>query len=160
MVSWQRLSISAGVAFGLDRASKFIVVHWLDLTPERVVHVWPPFLNLVLTWNPGIDFGLLSRYASRGVLVGLAVAISIGLAAWGASMRGRLVPIAIGLAIGGALSNALDRVIYGAVMDYLNISCCALHNPYAFNVADILVVCGLVVAALGSVWAERHASSG
>jgi len=47
-----------------------------------------------------------------------------------------------GLVVGGAIGNALDRVIYGAVADFLNMSCCGLNNPYVFNVADIAIFAG------------------
>jgi signal peptidase II len=50
--------------------------------------------------------------------------------------------ISAGLLIGGALGNVVDRFIYGAVADFLNMSCCGFDNPYAFNVADISVFIG------------------
>jgi signal peptidase II len=53
-----------------------------------------------------------------------------------------------GLVIGGALGNAVDRVLYGAVADFLNMSCCGIHNPYAFNVADIAIFAGAVWIAI------------
>ncbi len=155
MTLW-RMSASALVAFGLDRLSKFIVIHWLDLSAVHVLHVWPPYLNLVMTWNTGINFGLFSGEASRWSLVALAVVFSLGLALWVRGKPGRLAPIAVGLVIGGALSNAFDRVLYGAVADYLNMSCCGIRNPYAFNVADVFVVCGLVLAAVGGVEAGQR----
>jgi signal peptidase II len=44
--------------------------------------------------------------------------------------------------IGGALGNVIDRIVYGAVADFLNMSCCGFDNPYAFNVADIAIFAG------------------
>jgi signal peptidase II len=52
-----------------------------------------------------------------------------------------------GLLIGGALGNAVDRVRFGAVADFLNVTCCGLVNPYAFNVADIAIFAGALVLA-------------
>ena len=52
--------------------------------------------------------------------------------------------IAAGLLIGGAMGNVVDRLVYGAVADFLNMSCCGIDNPYAFNVADIAVFAGAV----------------
>jgi signal peptidase II len=46
--------------------------------------------------------------------------------------------------LGGALGNVVDRLIYGAVADFLNMSCCGIDNPYAFNVADIAVFAGAI----------------
>ena len=44
--------------------------------------------------------------------------------------------------IGGALGNVIDRIVYGAVADFLNMSCCGFDNPFAFNVADIAIFIG------------------
>jgi signal peptidase II len=52
------------------------------------------------------------------------------------------MPLAIGFVTGGALGNALDRVTYGAVADFLNTSCCGIRNPYSFNIADIFIFVG------------------
>jgi signal peptidase II len=57
-----------------------------------------------------------------------------------------------GLLVGGALGNVIDRILYGAVADFLNMSCCGIENPYAFNVADIAIfvgALGLVIFAKG-----------
>ncbi|BBU58037.1 hypothetical protein KU6B_43020 [Mameliella alba] len=50
--------------------------------------------------------------------------------------------ISAGFLIGGALGNVIDRLVYGAVADFLNMSCCGIDNPYAFNVADIAIFIG------------------
>ena len=52
--------------------------------------------------------------------------------------------LAGGLLLGGALGNVIDRLLYGAVADFLNMSCCGISNPYAFNVADISIFVGAV----------------
>ena len=51
-----------------------------------------------------------------------------------------------GAVVGGALGNAFDRVIYGAVTDFLNMSCCGINNPYSFNIADVLIMLMRMVA--------------
>jgi len=55
---------------------------------------------------------------------------------------GRWTQISAGLLVGGALGNVIDRILYGAVADFLNMSCCGFENPYAFNVADIAIFAG------------------
>jgi lipoprotein signal peptidase len=47
--------------FLLDQATKYLVVHLLDLRTLGRIDVWPPFLNLRMAWNTGINFGLLSN---------------------------------------------------------------------------------------------------
>ena len=56
-----------------------------------------------------------------------------------------MMPLAAGMVIGGALGNAYDRVFFGAVADYINMSCCGIDNPYSFNVADVWIFGGALV---------------
>jgi lipoprotein signal peptidase len=67
----------------------------------------------------------------------------------GAQLRGWILLLATGAVVGGAFGNAFDRVMYGAVVDYLNMSCCGINNPYSFNVADVLIFCGAVFIVIG-----------
>lgn len=136
--------------FTLDQLSKLLVVEWLDLARRLEIEVAPPFLMLRMAWNRGINFGLLAgeEQALRWGLVALAVAISAWVWLW--LRRGReplAARVAGGLLIGGALGNAVDRIRYGAVADFLNMSCCGIDNPYAFNIADVAIFVG----ALGLV---------
>jgi signal peptidase II len=86
----------------------------------------------------------------KWILIALAVAISLGLLWWSRGKTGWLEPLAIGVIVGGALGNAYDRVIYGAVADFLNMSCCGIRNPFAFNVADIMIFVGAIFLILFS----------
>lgn len=134
--------------FLLDQATKWLVVHWMDLRTRMEIDLWPPFLNLRMAWNRGVNFGLFADVDMRWVLVALAVGISAFVVWWvGREGGGRLVNLSAGLLVGGAMGNVVDRVLYGAVADFLNTSCCGIENPYAFNVADIAVFAG----ALGLV---------
>jgi signal peptidase II len=144
-----RMAISTLIAFSLDRLSKVAIIHWLDLASAHTIHVWSPYLNFVMAWNTGINFGFLSNYSGRWLLIAFAIAISIGMTAWVRNKRGWTLPLATGAIVGGALGNAFDRVIYGAVADYLNMSCCGINNPYAFNVADVLIFSGTVFIVIG-----------
>jgi len=106
-----------------------------------------------MAWNTGINFGLLSGQAdwTRWVLISVAMGIVLFVLVW---MRrdppGRIGLVFAGLLIGGALGNVVDRVLYGAVADFLNMSCCGFTHPYAFNVADISVFIGAIGLALFS----------
>jgi signal peptidase II len=140
----------AAAVFVIDQALKYYVVHVLALAQVRAIDVWPPFLNLRMAWNTGINFGLFAggSDAARWVLIGLALAISAAVAVWmQRDPPGRLGLISAGLLVGGALGNVVDRLLYGAVADFLNMSCCGIDNPFSFNVADISIFAG----ALGLV---------
>ena len=144
-----RLALSALLAFGLDQLSKLVMLRWLDLASVHAVEVWPPYLNFVMAWNTGINFGLFSGYDGHWLLVAFSIAVALGLAAWVRNKRGWMLPLAAGAVVGGALGNALDRAMYGAVVDFLNMSCCAINNPYSFNLADVFIACGAVFIAIG-----------
>ncbi|MFZ5964553.1 signal peptidase II [Thalassococcus sp. BH17M4-6] len=136
--------------FLLDQATKYAVVHWLDLRTRGEIDVLPPFVNFRMAWNYGINFGLLSGQTqlTKWLLVSVALGIVLFVLVWlRRDPPGRLGLISGGLLIGGALGNVIDRLLYGAVADFLNMSCCGISNPYAFNVADISIFAG----ALGLV---------
>jgi signal peptidase II len=143
------LALTALAIFVVDRLTKWLVVEVLDLASLLRIEVLPPYLTFVMAWNRGINFGLGASGSdtARWVLVCLAVAISAGVAVW-LVRRGRVaLGVFGGLVIGGALGNAWDRVQYGAVADFLNMSCCGITNPFAFNVADIAIFLGAVLIA-------------
>ena len=145
--------ISAIFAFLLDQISKVLVVFYFDLQTIGYMEVFPPFLNFSMAWNYGVNFGLFSSSDGfqRWILTGFAFVVSAGVVIW--MLReppGRLGQISAGLLIGGALGNALDRLLYGAVADFLNMSCCGIDNPYAFNVADIAIFSGAIGLAFFS----------
>ena len=141
-----RILIAAAAVFLLDQSSKWAVVVGMDLRNRLSIDVLPPFLNFRMAWNEGVNFGLFSNDAevTRWFLVALALAISGWLLWWGRRMTDWRGAILIGLVVGGALGNVMDRILYGAVADFLNMSCCGIRNPYAFNVADIAIFLGAV----------------
>ncbi len=152
----RRMAVVALAVLALDRATKWFVVEALDLAHVGRIEVWPPFLTFVMAWNRGINFGIGAGGPEmmRWALVTLAVAISAALVIWvrrrGARVgAARAMPLAwgAGIVVGGALGNAWDRLVYGAVADFLNMSCCGVANPYAFNVADVAIFAGAALIA-------------
>ncbi|SHH42204.1 signal peptidase II [Cognatishimia maritima] len=132
-------------AFLVDQATKYFVVHVLALREVGQIEVLPPLLNFHMAWNKGINFGLFADGSdiARWILIAIALLISGFVYYWVTKDRpGKLGLIAAGLLIGGALGNVVDRLLYGAVADFLNMSCCGVVNPYAFNVADISIFAG------------------
>ena len=143
-------NLTALIVFVIDQALKIFVVWWLNLAERGEIDVIPPLLNFRMAWNRGVNFGLLAGDADvlRWGLIAVALAISAWVWIWvrrdAPSVRTQVLA---GLLIGGALGNVVDRVLYGAVADFLNMSCCGIENPFAFNVADICIFVG----ALGLV---------
>ena len=134
--------------FLIDQLSKYIVLYQINLPnlPNQTYEVFPPLLTLRMAWNRGVNFGLFADFDMRWVLIGVALAISIFVIWWIRREENvsRWAYISAGLLVGGALGNIVDRVLHGAVADFLNISCCGINNPYAFNIADISIFIGAV----------------
>ncbi len=140
-------SASYGIIFILiDQISKWFILEQLDLDIIGSYDIYSPFLTLKMGWNTGINFGLFSEsyFSMRWILVAISLGICLFLLFWSRKLKGNFAPILIGLIIGGAVGNVIDRVRFGAVIDFLNMSCCGINNPYIFNLADIFVFTGLV----------------
>jgi len=149
-----RLILSAAIVFAADQASKLAVLRGLNLAEVGRVEIFPPYLVFSMAWNRGVNFGLFANDAevTRWVLVGVSLTISVFLVRWAAKLTASWAHILAGIIVGGALGNAVDRVIYGAVADFLNMSCCGIRNPFAFNIADVAIFVG----AFGLVfWSNR-----
>ncbi|WP_424968150.1 MULTISPECIES: signal peptidase II [unclassified Dinoroseobacter] len=141
------LILSAVTACGIDQLSKLIVVHWMNLKEIRAIDVLPPILNFRMGWNQGVNFGLFGSESDvmRWALIALALGICVAVILWLRREGGGLAAeISAGLLVGGAIANVIDRVIYGAVADFLNMSCCGLNNPFTFNLADVAIFAGAV----------------
>jgi signal peptidase II len=144
------LALSAAVIFVLDQATKIGVLYGLNLLERGNIEVMPPYLVFQMAWNRGINFGLFAGHSdiTRWLLIAIALAISVWVITWvRREPQNRMAQISAGVLIGGAIGNVVDRIAYGAVADFLNMSCCGIENPYAFNIADIAIFAG----ALGLV---------
>jgi signal peptidase II len=141
------LIVTALGVLALDQASKWAVLYLLRLDYYESFDILPPWLVFRLAWNQGVNFGLMSDGSAliRWLFILGAVAISVWVWIWiRRENHGFWAQIAAGFLIGGALANVIDRLIYGAVEDFLNMSCCGIENPYSFNLADVGVFLGAV----------------
>jgi signal peptidase II len=142
------LGVAAAVIAGaIDQAVKLWLLFSFDLANRGIVHL-TPFLDFVLTWNTGISYGLFQQESEVGrfVLLALKIIGLIVLWAWLARAESRLTALALGLIIGGGIGNAIDRLAYGAVMDFVLFH---ITTPtfnfvwYVFNLADAAIVAGV-----------------
>src|SRR5665213_4298918 len=135
----------AGLA--LFQASNLWLLFVFDIGHRGAVSV-TPFFDLVLAWNPGISFGWFQNDGPSAQIILLAIkAVAVVvLAIWMARSRTLIATIALGLIIGGAIGNAIDRVAYGAVLDFalFHVQIGAkTFNWYVFNLADVAIVAGV-----------------
>jgi signal peptidase II len=142
--------IAAIITLALDQASKLWLLDILDIAHRGTVRV-TPFFDLVLAWNIGISFGWLQNdgQAAQLALMAVKAVAVVALAIWMVRSHTVLATVALGMIIGGAVGNAIDRLAYGAVVDFalfhLEIAG-KVYNWYVFNLADVAIVAG--VAAL------------
>lgn len=149
----QGLGLAALVLI-VDQASKFALLEAFSYVPDVVPITG--FFNVVLVWNKGISFGLFNNGSPwvSYVLTGLALGISGFLVYWLRKNERRLTMIAIGLVLGGALGNVIDRLVHGAVVDFLDFYAFGYHWP-AFNVADSAISVGVVLVLLDGLFEGR-----
>ncbi len=154
--------IVAAVACLLDQASKYylLFVHDLAANPIRL----GPFFDFVLTRNTGISYGLFQTESPVGqwVLLGLKAAAVLLLCLWLARARDRLTALSLGLIIGGAIGNAIDRLAYGWVADFVFFHVATAtwrFNWYVFNLADVAIVAGVAGLLYDSLVGEHAAKA-
>lgn len=143
----------AAVIFILDQLSKYWVVHqfWPGQGCEpfykaisyKCHYVVTPFMDLTMAWNTGISYGLFSDYGVTGqiLLIAFSLLAVIGFTIWLFRAQSLLLAISIALVIGGALGNAVDRVLYDAVADFVSLHAFGFYW-YIFNLADVAIVAG------------------
>jgi signal peptidase II len=127
----------AGIALGIvvllaDQASKFWVLHNITLTSGDIINILP-VLDFVLVWNHGV-----------------ALAVVTGLTVWLWNTPRLITTLAIGAIAGGAVGNVLDRLRYGAVVDFIQAHI-GMYSFYVFNVGDSAIVCGVGVLMAESI---------
>lgn len=138
----------------LDQAAKALVQ--LYLTPYQDVIAITPFFNLVHVHNTGAAFSLFADHTGwqRWGFLGVSLVAS-GVILWLlCKTRGRApLCIALALILGGALGNAIDRLAYGYVIDFLDFHVAGWHWP-AFNVADSAITIGAGLLIWDGLWSE------
>jgi signal peptidase II len=154
------IAVAAVVA---DQASKFWLLDVFDLAGRTRV-VLAPFLDLVVIWNTGISYGLFQREGLAAVwaLLAFKVAAVVLLWLWLARASSRLTAAALGLIIGGAIGNAVDRLHWPGVLDFVHfhIETAGFNfSWYVFNLADFAIVAGVIGLLYDSLWIGNAAKA-
>jgi len=141
------LLVAAGVV-ALDQTAKLWLLFVFNLELREPVHL-TPFLDLVTVWNTGISYGLFPQSGKLGqwLLLGIKATAAVLLSAWLVRAESRLTAVALGLIIGGAVGNAVDWVLYGAVFDFILLHITTPNFTfrwYVFNLADVAIVAGVI----------------
>jgi signal peptidase II len=131
-----------------DQITKVWLLFGFDLGRKGIVPL-ASVLDLRLVWNTGISYGLLQQQTSLGgvILLGGKVIAVVLLWMWLARTHSKLAALSLGLIIGGAIGNAVDRLAYGAVADFVHFHL-GNFSWYVFNLADAAIVIGVI----GLLW--------
>ena len=141
------------LVFVMDQLTKFWVLRIINLDGREPIAI-TPFLNLAMAWNRGVSYGLLTTHAQQ-VLIVMSLFISAVLWLWLAKATAPVAAAGLGLIIGGALGNALDRVLHGAVADFVHLHWGTV-SWYIFNVADIAIVAGVALMLYDGFFDRRE----
>jgi lipoprotein signal peptidase len=144
-------AFAALVVLFADQVSKWWVVDVLHL-PQVGQIVLLPVLNFTMVWNRGVTFGLLTSFgrSSYLLLAAVALAVVIALVVWLRRAESLLVAISLGAIVGGALANVIDRLRFGAVIDFIHAHI-GDWSWYVFNLADAAIVCGVAALVIDSL---------
>jgi len=153
----------AAVACALDQASKVYLLSVFDLAVNGPVRLGP-FFDFVLTRNTGISYGLFQTQGPVGqwVLLAFKALAVLLLWLWLAQAKDRLTALSLGLIVGGAVGNAIDRLAYGWVADFVFFHISTPNwrfNWYVFNLADVAIVAGVIGLLYESLVGDRAAKA-
>jgi signal peptidase II len=151
---WMALLLAALVIVA-DQAAKYWILAVLGLQEGQTIEIIGP-LRLTGVWNRGVSFGLLraDHDLVRWAFVAFSGIVAIVLATWARKAERPLFATALGFLMGGAIGNAIDRVRFGAVTDFVDVS--RLHFPWVFNVADAAINVGIACLLLDMLLQDRN----
>lgn len=147
----QAAFLTAAIILIADQITKSLVLKFVAGQSIALL----PFFNLVLVWNRGISFGMFSQASHYAplVLTILSILIIGLLIGWLTRIDDKRLYIAVCAVIAGAIGNVIDRVRFGAVVDFLDFHAFGWHYP-AFNIADSAIVLGVAFVLFDSIFWE------
>ncbi|WP_304171776.1 signal peptidase II [Phenylobacterium aquaticum] len=156
-LGWIAYGLAAATIL-LDQISKVWILEGLNLPLRITVPVAGP-LSLTMVWNRSMSFGLLrgNEDLLRWGLTAFSLGVAALLAAWTRKAERPFMGLGLGLVIGGAIGNAIDRVRFGAVVDFIDVTRLGFF-PWVFNVADSAITIGVICLLLDSARREPKAS--
>jgi len=153
----------AAIVCALDQADKIYLLFVFDLAANGPVGLGS-FFDLVLARNTGISYGLFQTQGALGqwILLGFKTVAVLLLVVWLARAQDRLTALSLGLIIGGAIGNAIDRLAYGWVADFVFFHISTANwrfDWYVFNLADVAIVAGVIGLLYDSLVMDRAAKA-
>lgn len=155
-LGWTAYGLAA-LVIAIDQLSKYWILYVYDLPARFSTPIAGPF-SLTMVWNKGVSFGLFRAEVDlvRWLLTIFSLVVAVALSIWVRKAQRPLLGVGLGLVIGGAVGNAIDRIRFGAVVDFLDFQRLGFF-PWVFNVADSAITVGVVFLLLDSLRKESAA---
>ena len=140
----------------VDQVSKYFIIEYFDIYPELLINDFlyeiNQYLNIVIVWNKGFAFGLFQNniFSVNIIYILLIGSVILVLIIYANKLNQKYYFLIFGLIIGGALGNLIDRILYGAVVDFIDLHYMNLHW-YVFNIADICISIGCILLVLAEI---------
>lgn len=144
------------LSLSVDQVSKYWILYGLNLPEKGSVYVLP-FLNFTMVWNHAVTFGMFGGVGNAGRILFSVIALGVAacLLVWMARTPSKLTAACVGAITGGAIGNVIDRVRYGAVVDFIHAHAFG-WSWYVFNVADSAIVCAVCALLLQNAFAGKQ----
>ena len=140
--------------FVIDRISKFYIIYLSQKNFDNELFI-STYLNIVLIWNDGIAFGLLSSTENYLYnLISLIIIIIILILFYLIYKSKKFKKFSYILVTGGALGNVFDRVFYKSVPDFIDVHFNGFHW-FIFNIADIFITIGVICLIYDEIFIEK-----
>lgn len=137
----------------IDQFSKIFFINFLASKPNYEITI-TPFFSIVYAWNHGVSFGLFSQYQKYSNAIFFVINSLISCYLLRSYILDEKLHKFYLLIIGGAIGNVLDRVIHGAVFDFVLFHYGNYHFP-VFNIADTWVTCGIAWFVIDTFFRKR-----
>ena len=140
----------------VDQVSKYFIIEYFNIYPELLINDFlyevNQYLNIVIVWNKGFAFGLFQNniFSVNILYIFLIGSVILVLIIYANKLNQKYYFLIFGLIIGGALGNLIDRILYGAVVDFIDLHYMNLHW-YVFNIADICISIGCILLVLAEI---------
>ncbi|MBC6497702.1 MAG: signal peptidase II [Alphaproteobacteria bacterium GM7ARS4] len=146
--------IALGIAGGVvvaDYISKVLILETFLPRPFMAIDVFP-HVDFVFVLNRGVSFGMLAQWAIPPWALGaFAWGAALGLILWAAMQRHKPFVYALAMIAGGAFGNGMDRFLYGAVVDFIDVTLWGGYHWPAFNIADTAITCGALLFVIHDI---------
>ena len=140
----------------VDQVSKYFIIEYFNIYPELLINDFlyeiNQYINIVIVWNKGFAFGLFQNniFSVNILYIFLISSVILVLIIYANKLNQKYYFLIFGLIIGGALGNLIDRILYGAVVDFIDLHYMNLHW-YVVNIADICISIGCILLVLAEI---------